>query len=447
MKKISLSVTLSLLAGASVCLAAPRSSKLVKTVLPLAASRTARAFPAAAQGASVWKSQEEYNAYQAMAKEADPQQKIVLAQAFLQKYPDSAVKSLVYVTLMNTYQQVGDTAKAIDTAKQVLQADPDNLDALRYLSFAFPFTFKPDDPNATAELSRAESDAKHGLELLAKLQKPANVPEDQFNQAVKGLRDIFNSAIGFVALQRKDYPSAIASFKAAVEDNPSDLYASYRMGVAYLMSTPPDFNDGFWYLARAVALGRAAKTSDTSGIEKYLDQAYVNYHGNKDGLENIITQAATSATPPADFQVAQLKPPAPTGNPNVDNFNKVTFPLKLGGPRAQQAWAQLKGQPLGLGGFVNSVDKDPNSGAYLVRIALDQSKASASYDIVLQDSTQPKAADLSEGDPVRFQGTIASYTADPSFSLTLSNGKINDDDLEAAAARAKTKPRRRRGGR
>lgn len=446
MKKICPLLTLSLLVGFSGGWSAPGSVRL-KTVPLSAASRALKAFPAGAQGASVWKSQEEYNAYQAMAKESDPQKKISLAQAFLEKYPDSAVKGLVYVTMMNTYQQLGNTDKAMETAKKVLEANPDNLDALRYLSFAFPFTFKPDDPNATTELSRAESDAKHGLDLLAQLQKPANVPEDQFNQAVKGLRDIFNSTIGFVALQRKDYAAAISSFKAAIEDNPSDIYASYRMGVAYLMTTPPDYNNGFWYLARAVALGKAAKTSDTAGIEKYLDQAYVNYHGNKDGLDNIITQAATSANPPADFQVAQLKPPPPTGNPNVDNFNKVTFPLTLGGSRAQQAWSQLKGQPLGLGGFVNSVDKDPDSGAYLVRIALDQSKASSSYDIVLQDSSQPKAGALSEGDPVRFQGTIASYTADPSFSLTLSNGKINDDDLEAAAAKAKTRPRRRRGGR
>lgn len=448
MKKISSFLTLSLLAGLTPSVASLRPSAIHSTAGAVATPRTLNASPAASAQGSVWKSQDEYNAYQAMASEKDPQKKVALAEAFLQKYPDSAVKNYVYVAMMNTYQQLGDSAKAIDTAKKLLEIDANNLDALRYLSFAFPFTFKPDDPNASSELSRAESDAKHGLELLSKVPKPANVTDAQFQQAIKPVRDIFNSAVGFVALQRKDYAAAITSFKAALEDNPSDLYAAYRMGVSYLMSTPADYNNGFWYIARAVALGRAAKTGDTGGIEKYLDQAYTNYHGNKDGLDDIITQAAASPNPPSGFQVAALKPPEKTGNPNIDNFNEISFPLKLGGPRAQSAWGQLKGQPLGLGGFVNSVEKGSDSGSYRVKISLDQSKAESSYDIVLQDSTQPKVSDLSPGDPVRFQGTIDSYTAAPTFSLTLSSGKINDDDLEAAAAKGKNKnknkPRRRR---
>jgi tetratricopeptide (TPR) repeat protein len=442
MKKTSSFLTLSLLIGLVPAVAAVRLAKVVPGVALLEPARALNAFPAAAAQGSVWKSQDEYNAYQAMATEKDPQKKIALAEAFLQKYPDSAVKNYVYGAMMNAYQQAGDAPNAIATAKKILEIDANNLDALRYLSFAFPFTFKPDAPDAPAQLSRAESDAKHGLDLLSKVQKPANVTDEQFQQALKPVRDIFNSAVGFVALQRKDYPAAITSFKAALEDNPSDLYAAYRMGVSYLLSAPPDYNNGFWYIARAVALGRAAKTSDTGGIEKYLDQAYGDYHGNKDGLEDIITQAATSPDPPQGFQVAALKPPEKTGNPNIDSFNQITFPLKLGGSRAQSAWSQLKGQPLGLGGFVNSVEKGSDPGSYIVKISLDQSKAETSYDIALQDSTQPKVGDLNPGDPLRFQGTIDSYTATPTFSLTLSNGKINDDDLEAATAKAKTKPRR-----
>ena len=448
MKKISAFLTLSLLPGLVPAMSAMGPGKVSTAARLLVPVRVLKASPGAAQGASVWKSTEEYNAYIAMANEKDPQKKISLAEAFLAKYTDSApaVKSLAYAAMMNAYQQLGNTTKAVDTARKVLEIDPNSLDALRYLSFVFPFTFKPDSANASAELSRAESDARHGLEALAKLAKPANVSDEQFNQAIKPLRDIFNNAVGFVALQRKDYPGAITSFKAALEDNPSDLYAAYRMGVAYLLSSPADYNNGLWYLSRAVAVGKASNTSDTGGIEKYLNQAYVNYHGNEEGLADIIAQAATSPNPPSDFQVAAIKPPEKTGNPNVDNFNQVTFPLKLGGSRAQQAWSQLKGQPLGLGGFVNSVEKGEDAGTYIVRIALDQARASSGFDIELKDSSQPKASDLGEGDPVRFQGTISAYTATPTFSLMLEDGRINDDDLESASQKAKAGPRRRRPG-
>jgi tetratricopeptide (TPR) repeat protein len=401
------------------------------------------ATPGGQAGGSVWKSQDEYNDYTAMAGEKDPQKKVALADAFLAKYTDSApaVKVYVYAQLLQASQQTGDSAKAIDAARKLLEVDPNNLEALRYLSFAFPFTFKPDNAEASAQLSRAESDAKHGLDILAKFPKPETMSDEQFQQVVKPVRATFNSAIGFVALQRKDYVAAITSLKAALEDNPNDMYVAYRIGVAYLMSTPPDYNNGFWNLSRAVSIGKSAKATDVSGIETYLKQAYINYHGNEDGLSDIITQAATSPNPPADFQVAVLKPPPATGNPNVDNFNQVTFPLTLGGPRAEQAWPQLKGQPLGLGGFVNSVEKGTDPNTYIVRIAMDSAKASSSFDIELKDSTQPKAGDLAAGDPVRFQGTISAYTRDPSFHLTLDDGKINDDDLEAASQK---RPRRSR---
>src|SRR5512143_1635555 len=118
---------------------------------------TSTAAFSAGQG-SVWKSQDEYNAFTAMNNEKDNQKKVALAEAFLQKFPDSGVKNYVYVAMMNAYQQLNDAPKAIETAKKLLEIDANNLDALRYLSFAFPFTFKPDSADAATELSRAESD-------------------------------------------------------------------------------------------------------------------------------------------------------------------------------------------------------------------------------------------------------------------------------------------------
>ena len=397
---------------------------------------------AAGQG-SVWKSQDEYNAYTAMANEKDNQKKVALAEAFLQKFPDSGVKNYVYVAMMNAYQQLNDAPKAIETAKKLLEVDPNNLDALRYLSFAFPFTFKPDSADAASELSRAESDAKHGLDLLSKLQKPANMSDDQFQAALKPVRAIFNSAVAFVAFARKDYPTAITSYKAALEDNPNDLYNIYRLGVAYLSSTPPDHNNGLWYVARAVSLARSGNTADRPAMEKYLKDYFSRLFGCDSGAEDLISQAGSSATPPADLNLDPATKPEPTGSANVDAFNGFTYALK--GPAAQAAcvWPSLKGQPLQLGGFVNSVEKGADEKTYTVKVALDQSKADSSFDIILEDSTQPTAADLNTGDPVRFQGTISAYTTTPSFSLTLSDAKINDDDLAAASAAAKKKPRKR----
>jgi tetratricopeptide (TPR) repeat protein len=389
-----------------------------------------------------WKSRDEYDAYNAMATEKDLNKKISLAEAFLQKFANSDFKSGAYLAEMQTYFQLNKGDQAIEAGKKVLEADPDNLDALAFLSYVFPFVFKADDSEATSKLSRADSDAHHGLEVLQKLEKPANVTDEQFTQYVKPKRAVFNGAIGFAALQRKDYANAITAFKAAVDDNPSDVYTFYRLGLAYMYSTPPDYDHALWYIARAVALAKASSNPAGDEIDKFLKRAYVNYHGNDQGLADTVNQAASAVNPPDGFKVAPMEVPKPTGDANKDGFNTMTFPLKLGGEKAQKTWDALKGQAVALGGAVDSVEKGSDPNTYLVRIdILDQSKAvDGVYDIELKDSTQPNVKNLQKGDLVRFKGTADSFTATPSMILTLV-GEVTTDLPDAPAAKPKPKPK------
>jgi len=401
--------------------------------------------PQAAAPAKNWKSRDEYDAYSAMGNEKDPNKKISLAEAFLQKYTNSDFKDGAYMAEMQAYQQLGQTDKEVDAAHKILEASPtqlNQLEALRFLSFVFPFVYKADDPAAPAKLSRAESDAKQGLDVLQKLQKPAGASDDQFNQAVKGLRAVFNGSVGFAELQRKEYAAAITSYKAASEDNPSDWYVFYRMGLAYLYSNPPDYDHGIWYIARAFDLAQAATDQNAGEFEKYLKQVYVNHHGNEDGLKDVLTQAASSVNPPDGFKVAAMEAPKKTGNPLVDAFNDMTYPLKLGGEMAQKQWDGLKGQPIELGGVVGSVEKGPEAGTNLVRICiLDSSKGTPGvYDIELKDSKQPNAKNLAPGDAVRFKGVMDSYTPTPNLILTVV-GEVTEPDPLPDKPPVKEKPK------
>jgi|SRR5579863_2154991 len=417
---------------------ATSSSPAARTagLLPLCALAEAQDAGGAPK-APAWKSREEYDAFQAMVGEKDGQKRISLAEAFLTKYSNSDFKDQAYQVEMGTYQQLGDSNKAVDAAHKAVAANPDNIAALNYLAFAFPFVFKGDAPDKDAKLTQAEADAKHGLEVLQKLQRPANVPEDQFNQQVKQLRANFNAALGFAALQRKDYAAAISSLKTAQEDNPNDPYVNYRLGLAYLYSAPPDFDDAIWDLARADDLSKAANSPDAGGIDKFVNQVYVGRHGSDQGLKDVLTQAAASVAPPAGFKVPPPEKHAATGNPAIDAFYNIEDNLRVGGDQANQAFAQVKGQPFQMGGQVDSVEKGSDAGTFLVRIDVtDESKAKDGvYDIELKD-TQPDANVLQKGDLVRFDGTIVAYSVTPSFFLTL-EGKINPDDLAAAADKHK----------
>ena len=436
----SFTLLASLLVSASVAQAAVR----LQDVKGLIIARQLNASPQAAP-AKNWKSRDEYDAFTAMANEKDNNKKISLAEAFLQKYPNSDFKDGAYVVEMQTYQLLGEADKAVDAAHKILEANPaqpNQLEALRFLSFVFPFAYKADASDAAAKLSRAESDAKQGLEALQKLQKPAGVSDEQFNQAVRGLRAVFNGTVGFVALQRKDYAAALTSYKAAAEDNPSDWYVFFRMGLAYLLSNPHDYDHGIWDIARAYDLAKAANDTNAAEFEKYLRQTYIGYHGNDQGLQDIITQAASSPNPPEGFKVTAMEAPKHTGNPLVDQFNDMTYPLKFGGETAQKQWDALKGQPLEFGGVVDSVEKGTDPGTYLVRIdILDQSKATPGvYDIELKDTKQPNVKNLVAGDAVRFKGVMDSYTATPNVVVTVV-GEVTEPDPLPDKPPVKEKPK------
>jgi len=443
--KTTVFLTLTALVGLGALSLAPESCGAAGA--PVAAQDAAGGQQAGGQQAGAekkpaWKSREEYDAFQAMAAEKDPNKQVSLAEAFLQKYSTSDFKDQAYQVEMGDYQQLGNSAKAIDAAHKAVAANPENIAALNYLAFAFPFVYKVDAPDKDAKLAQAETDAKQGLAALQKLQKPANVSDDQFNQQVKVLRANFNAALGFVALQRKDYAAAITALKAAQEDNSNDPYVTYRLGLAYLYSAPPDFDNAIWNLARADDLARAAKSADAAGIEKFFGQVYVGRHGSDAGEKDVLTQAATSVAPPAGFKVAPPEKHQPTGNAAIDAFYNIEDSLRVGGDQANQNFQQLKGQAFAMGGQVVSLEKGSDPGNYMVRIAVtDESKAKDVYDIELKDA-QPEAKDLQKGDLVRFDGTITAYSVTPSFYLSL-DGKINPDDLAAAADKHKKAPPKR----
>jgi hypothetical protein len=408
-----------------------------------AVSALAATQQAEGQKATGWSSREEYDAYAAFLGEKDPQKKIALGDAFLQKYPNTYIKDQAYTIMMQVYgQQLNDVAKALDAGQKAVDANPSNLDALNYMSFVFPFVFQGKDPAAETKLAQAEKNARLGLEALQKLKKPDAVTQDQFDQAIKSQRANYNGCIGFVALQRKDYAGAITSFKTAAEDNPADVYVFYRLGIAYISGEPRDNNKAIWSLARSTALAKAGKNPAAGEIEKYLKSVYINYHGNEEGLSGILAQAATSPTPPEGFAVTQMEVPADTGNASVDAFNKTFFMLKYGGDRAQKLWDGLKGQAFGVGGFVESVEPGSEPKTFVLKIdVLPESKSEDGvYDIELHDYTQPNVKNLGKGDAVHFQGTLAAYTATPKLIVTLDNGTINEDEIPDQP-KATTKPK------
>jgi predicted negative regulator of RcsB-dependent stress response len=440
MKKTTVLFSMMLLAG-FVCL--PNSlraaGKLNGTQMLYASAASPAPVPAAPQAKQPqWKSRAEYDAFQAFVKEKDANGRVKLIQAFLEKYPKSDFQANAYVAEMQTYVQLNQTDNALGAAKKALGADPNNLDALSYLSFTFPYTYKPTDSNASAELSTAGQNAQHGLEVLQNLQKPDGISQEQFDAYVKPKtkRAVFNIALGFVAVQQKNFNQAIKSLGAAAQDEPNNVLIYSLLGQSYYNESPREINKAIWNLAKAATLAESSNSPNAAQLKKFYSQVYEAQHGSNAGANDILAQVKTQESMSPDFAVAPPPEHAKTGNVNLDAFYKIQDAIAVGGDTAEENWAQLKGQPLGLVGHVDSVEPGPDPKTFLVRVDINPESTGqeGTYDIVLQDS-QPNVNLLQAGDPLQFQGNIASYSTDPNFTLTLNEVKIDQSVLKMARER------------
>ncbi len=385
-----------------------------------------------------WKSRAEYDAFQAIVKAGAPQEKVQAADAFLDKYSTSDFKAQADNLKAQAEQQLGQVNQAIATAKDSLKSDSNNLFALNYLSFVFPYTYKPSAPNGASELSDIQGEAKQGLQLLQQQKAPSGASAEQFDAAVKQSRFNFNRALGFAALQQKDYANAINYLKAAAGDNPNDSYTFYFLGQAYLGSNPADFNNGIWNLARSVALAKKANDPILSAAQKAYSQWYEYRHGSNAGENDVITQASSSAEPPSGFNIGAPKTHPKIGNQVVDAFYSWQDSLAAGGDTAQNTWSQIKGQPYSVLAYVESVQPGSDPGTYNVHATIiPQDKGrEGMYNLILQ-TNQEDAKYLKLGTPLTFKGTISAYTATPTFALTVSNVEIDPKVLQEAAETAK----------
>ena len=180
-----------------------------------------------AQGQGIDK--QEFVDYKKFYKEnEEPAKKIQLGKAFLQKYPKSTLDEAVEAELVNAYIARQDWPDVYATADQALSLKPDDVDVLATVGWVIPHVYHPDDPDADALLSKAETYEKHAMEVLATMPKPPTLSETQFT-ALKAQKSLqAHSALGLVYFRRDNYDNSAKELQRAVQNNPNpdpaDLY-------------------------------------------------------------------------------------------------------------------------------------------------------------------------------------------------------------------------------
>jgi len=249
----------------------------------------------------------EYNAYITALNTTDPAAKAAAMEAFVTQYPNSIVKIDALEQAMAAYQELKNQAKVEETAKRILQLDPNNIRALAIVAFIDRTKASTGDKTA---LQSTCNESQTGLQHLPTWEKPEGLSDADFQKLKNQMADIFEGAAGFCALQAKNYPVAKEHYNNALKIDPTNMGDVYQLAIAELGTTPIDLN-GFWHCAKAINLAQTQNNPQAAqGINGYCRAFYHNYHGNDQGWDQFVQQTGTLPAPPAN--IAQMITPKPT---------------------------------------------------------------------------------------------------------------------------------------
>ncbi len=164
----------------------------------------------------------EVDAYKAFYREnVDMNKKIQLGQAFLQKYPKSALAEAVDAGLTNAYYAEQDWKNFYASADNALALKPDDVDILTTVGWVIPHFYNPSDDDADKQLDKAETCEKRAIDAMTKMPKPASMTDAQF-ATLKTQKSVqAHSALGLVYFRRDDFENSAKELHLATQDNPS----------------------------------------------------------------------------------------------------------------------------------------------------------------------------------------------------------------------------------
>jgi len=373
----------------------------------------------------------EYNAYVNAVQQSDPAAKAQAIEAFLQTYPNSVMKEDALVQLMSAYQQAGNTQKTVDTANRVLQANPSNIRALALLAYYYRTMASQGGADAAKNADLAMEYGQKGLDALPNTPKPDGMSDADFTKFHNDLGGIFEGAVGFAALQKKDLALAQKDLRAAVEhESQPNIADIYPLATADLEAKPMN-PEGFWFIVKASQL---AQGPGQQQILDYGRKKYVRYHGSEEGWADVVKQAQASpgVMPPAGFTVAAAPPPpspaeqaaelVKSKDPKQMSFAEWQLVLSSGNQQASDTvWNAIKDKAVKL--VANVITGSPTK-LTLAGSADDIDEKKADINLTMAKPIPAKLVPAA-GTLTQFQATVASYTASP-FMLTMTDGVLLD---------------------
>ncbi len=378
------------------------------------------------------KDQGEYDILQLVNKEPVSPKKIELLDQWKQKYPETEFKEDRAMVYVQTYQALGNGPKMWDACEDLLAINPKSAPGLFFL---MSLTTSLND---ASKFDKGEGYTKRFVEILSELYAGKDADATAMKEK-KGQEATARKALGQIAMLKKDFLKAEGLFTEYLKWEPNSGNVSYSLGNAMLLQKDRTKQiPALWHLARAAhcvgddALPDSAKKQ----LQPYFEKTYVNYHGSKEGMQEVIDAALKSPFPVPGWKILSQAEGLAAKMEKIKAENPQLYmwlQLKEGltGPGGAEYWtSSLKGSAMPpFKGKVVSANPPLKPKQVIVGIsAADLSEVK----LVLE---QP-VGKIEPGTEIEFSGAVPTEFATDPFMVTANIENANVKGLPKAAGPA-----------
>ena len=228
-------------------------------------------------------SKEEMEAWSKVNQASAIEEKGKLAQEYLEQFPEGGYAPYAHEILAFYYQSKDDMDQFFNHADQALEELPDEAVLLVNVSVAAAENQKPD-----MAIERGE----RALVVIPETEPPAQVAAAQWDEEKATLMSEAHYGVGTGYLLKafndrsneQLMQSATTNLEKAVQLNPGDERAHFRLGFAYQIQQ--NLDHAVLSYARAAAIGGP----NSAMARSYLEKAYNTVYGNTQGIDNLIEE-------------------------------------------------------------------------------------------------------------------------------------------------------------
>ncbi len=265
------------------------------------AQQPAAAAPAQPQGPRPpqAKTQAELDDYRAAGQNADPAAAEAAVDAFAVKYPDSELTGFLYAALQRKFQGADNSDKTIESGRKALKYLPDHPLVLVLTANTIAERTRETDLDRDERYAESAKYAQHSLEVMdtGLTAIAGNMSPEQMEQLKNGLRSMAYNTLGWVSMNKKDYPVAEEHFRKAADADPNqpDPYVYYRL--ALVLDYQKKYAEALKAANRCVELAQ----TDATLLPKAKQE--------QSRLTKLVGAPAAPATPPSQ-PTPQTPPPS-----------------------------------------------------------------------------------------------------------------------------------------